>query len=92
MQTLVLEKMAFTFAGDAHALLAGFGDIVVGFVTAPVERIANSCDFTGAYAHRRQMERARRQNRRRLAVHEWRRLRERLLDRINPFRGLRHLT
>ncbi len=92
MQMLVMEKMALTFTGEAHALLTGFGETVVAFVNAPIERIANRCDFTGAYAQRRRMEQTRRQLRRRLAVLEWCRLRERLLDKLNPFRRLRHLT
>ncbi len=85
MQMVLVEKLALTFVGDAHALAAGFGKIllkivtapikrIVESVTAPVERIATACDVAGVYAKRRP---------------------ERLghpLGRLNPFKGLRHLT
>jgi len=92
MQMLLLEKIILTFAGDAYALAAGCGEIVAGVITAPVERIALSCDVTGAYAQRRQLEHARGQRRLRLATQAWCRGREQLLDAINPFRGLLRLT
>jgi hypothetical protein len=52
MQTLVSEVVS-TFAGDAEALLRGFGRIVVDTVMAPVERIANACDVAGVLSRRR---------------------------------------
>lgn len=92
MQMLLLEKLALTFAGDAYVLAAGAGGIAVGLVTAPIERIAMSCDVTGAYAHRRQLERVSKGRRLRMATLAWRRRREQLLNAINPFRGLLRLT
>ena len=85
MQMVVVEQLALTFVGDAHALAAGFGKILVKIVTAPVkrmvqaatapvERIATACDVAGVYA-KRQAER-----------------RGCPLGRMNPFKGLRHLT
>jgi len=47
MQILLVEKMALTFAGDAHALITGLGGIVVKIFTAPIERIARACDVAG---------------------------------------------
>jgi len=46
MQTLVSEVVS-TFAGDAEALLRGFGRIVVDTVMAPVERMARASDVAG---------------------------------------------
>jgi hypothetical protein len=85
MQMVLVEKLALTFVGDAHALAAGFGKILVKIVTAPlkrivqtvmapVERIAAACDVAGVYA-KRQSERG-----------------QYSLGRLNPFKGLRHLT
>lgn len=85
MQMVLVEQLALTFVGDAHALAAGFGKILVKIVTAPlkrivqtvmapVERIATACDVAGVYAKR---QAARRRH---------------ALGRLNPFKGLRHLT
>jgi uncharacterized protein (DUF2384 family) len=85
MQMVLVENLALTFVGDAHALAAGFAKILIRIVTlpiervvhavmAPIERIARASDVAGVYA-KRQAER-----------------RKCLLDRLNPFRGLRHLT
>ena len=85
MQSVLVEKLALTFIGDAHALAAGFVKILgriatapiermVRMATAPIERMANACDVAGVYA-KRQAER-----------------RKCPLDRLNPFKGLRHLT
>ena len=52
MQTLVSEVVT-TFLGDAEALLAGFGRIVLRAVMAPVERIAAASDVAGVLAMRR---------------------------------------
>jgi hypothetical protein len=92
MQLLLIERMAFTFVGDARALLTGFRDIVAGLFSAPIDRIARSCDFTGGYAQQRKSEQNRKQMRRRLSTLGWRHRRTRLLDRINPFCGMRNLT
>ena len=85
MQMVLVEKLPLTFVGDAHALAAGFGEILVKIVTAPIERmvqtvtapierIAAACDVAGVHAKR-------------LAER-----RKCSLGRLNPFRGLRHLT
>ena len=85
MQMVLVEKLALTFAGDAHALASGFAKVavrivtapfarMVRIVTAPIERIANACDVAGVYA-RRQAKRGKCR-----------------LDRLNPFKGLQHLT
>jgi hypothetical protein len=51
MQRPVVE-IATTFAGDALALVNGFGRIVTHILMAPVERIANACDVAGILAKR----------------------------------------
>ena len=82
---VLVEQLALAFVGDAHALAAGLGKILLKIVTAPikrlvqavtaaVERIATACNVAGVYA-KRQAERRR---------YPW--------GRLNPFRGLRHLT
>lgn len=60
MQMLLVENLALTFAGDAHALATGFGKVLVKIVTSPatmttarIERIANACDVAGVLADRR---------------------------------------
>lgn len=53
MQTLLLEDVALTFLGDAYALAAGFGSLVVKIVTAPIERIARASDVAGVLSRRR---------------------------------------
>lgn len=92
MQTLLIEKLALTFVGDAWALAAGAAELATGFVTAPIERVAHACDVTGAYARQCAERKARRQRRLREATQAWRRRRERLLDQLNPFRALVRLT
>jgi hypothetical protein len=54
MQMVLVENLALTFIGDAHAMAAGFGKILVKLVrapieavTAPVERMARACDVAG---------------------------------------------
>ena len=74
MQMILVENLALTFVSDAHALVAGFGKILVQIITAPIDRIARACDVGGVYA-KRQAERRRCP-----------------LDRLNPFKGLQHLT
>jgi len=53
MQTVVVEKLALTFISDAYALMAGAGEILVGIVTAPIERIARACDVGGVLSSRK---------------------------------------
>jgi len=52
MQALVLE-VGVTFAGDAAALVKGFGRVIVRLVMAPVDRIADACDVAGVLTLRR---------------------------------------
>jgi hypothetical protein len=52
MQTLASE-IATTFADDAAALIKGCGRVIVQFLMAPIERIANACDVAGVLAARR---------------------------------------
>jgi len=63
MQTLFLENIAVTFAGDAYALATGAGEIAVKFlmklVLAPIERMAQASDVAGVLVNRRQRQRAR---------------------------------
>jgi hypothetical protein len=54
MQMVLVENLALTFIGDAHAMAAGFGKILVklvrapiNVVTAPIERMARACDVAG---------------------------------------------
>jgi hypothetical protein len=54
MQMVLVENLALTFIGDAHAMAAGFGKILVKLVkapievvTAPIERMARACDVAG---------------------------------------------
>lgn len=53
MQTLLVEKIALTFVGDAHALLTGFAKILVKTLTAPIDRIARACDVADVLSRRR---------------------------------------
>lgn len=59
MQMVLVENLALTFVGDAHALATGFGRILIKIVTAPfemvtapVERIARACDVAGVLPER----------------------------------------
>ena len=53
MQMLLVEKMAVTFAEDAHALVTGLGRFLVKIATAPIERIARACDVAGVLSESR---------------------------------------
>jgi hypothetical protein len=60
MQMIIVENLALTFVGDARALAAGIGRILVKLVktqieviTAPIERIAQACDVAGVLPDRR---------------------------------------
>ena|ERR1700761_3769551 len=53
MQTLLVEKLALTFADDAYALTAGACKILLKIATAPFERMARACDVAGVLANRR---------------------------------------
>ena len=57
MQTLAIE-VATTFADDAIAVVTGTGRIILGLLTAPVERIAAACDVAGVLPERRPWLRA----------------------------------
>ncbi len=53
MQTLLVEKLAVTFLSDAHALVIGTSEILLGIITAPIERIARACDVAGVLSRRK---------------------------------------
>ena len=53
MQTLSLKTTSLDFLDDAHALVTGFYNALVGIVTAPIERIATACDVAGVLPTRR---------------------------------------
>lgn len=86
MQTLAVD-IAATFIDDATALVTGFGRTIWRFAMAPVDRIANACDFAGVLTERRATFRMWQHNR---ARREGRRFS--LLGRLLPFRHLAHLT
>jgi hypothetical protein len=85
MQMVLVEKLALTFVDDAHALAAGLGKILVKIVIAGIERMVRTVMAP--------VERiatacdvagvyAKRQAERRGCSS----------GRLNPFKGLRHLT
>lgn len=64
MQMILVERLALTFVGDAHALATGLVKVTVQIVTAPftrmvkavtapIERIATACDVAGVLSDRR---------------------------------------
>ena len=79
MQTLALE-VATTFVDDALALVTGSGRIILRFLTAPIERLAEACDVAGVLPRRRALRRA------------WADRRRRWRNCLVPLRALRHLT
>ena len=83
MQTLALE-VATTFVDDALAFVTGSGRIIVRFLTAPIERLAEACDVAGVLPRRRALQRAWAE---RLATR-----RQRWRNCLFPLRALRHLT
>jgi hypothetical protein len=100
MQTIISE-IAFTFVDDAIALAKGLVDVartlvVESFaalrtrVLAPIDRLAQACDV-GNVISARQAATSRRLAQQAVARHTAPRPR-RLLDRLNPFRGLYDLT
>ena len=52
MQMLLVENIALTLISDARALATGFVNILVRFVTAPIERIARASDVAGVLSYR----------------------------------------
>jgi hypothetical protein len=85
MQMVLVEQLALTFVDDAHALAAGSGKILVKIVTAPIKRIVQTVTAPVeqiATACDVAGVYAKRQAERRRYP----------LGRLNPFRGLRHLT
>jgi len=83
MQTLALE-VATTLVDDALALVGGSGRIIVRFLTAPVERLAEACDVAGVLPRRRALQHAWAQ---RLAAKQ-----KRWRNCLLPLLALRHLT
>jgi hypothetical protein len=85
MQTLLAEKLALTFVDDAHAFAAGFGKILLQTVTAPIQRMVQTVmapiERIAAACDVAGVYAKRQAERRR-----------RQLGRLNPFKGLRHLT
>lgn len=56
---LLLSRIAFTFADDLAALVAGAGRIAVHLAMSQFEPIANACDVAGVLAARQvRMQRA----------------------------------
>ncbi len=95
MQTLVLE-IASTFADDAMALVKGSGRVVLHVVTAPIERVAKTCDVGGVLsqrkdAHRSQAARSDHTSRNRSLPNSSRR-RSRWFRCRSPFHSLSDLT
>lgn len=88
MQTLAVT-IASTFVDDAVALVTGLGRMLRQAVTAPIDRIANACDFAGILAERRATFELWRSSR---ARGHRQRPRFSLLGRFSPFRNLSHLT
>ncbi|WP_280711145.1 hypothetical protein [Bradyrhizobium sp. BR13661] len=88
MQTLAVD-IASTFVDDAAALISGFGRTILRAAMAPIDRIANACDIAGVLAERRATFQMWRANRARTR-HTGRRAS--VLNRLNPFRHLAHLT
>jgi hypothetical protein len=100
MQT-ILSEIAFTFVDDAIALANGLVDVARTLVVesfaalrarvfAPIDRLAQACDV-GNVISARQAAASRHRARRAAARHNAPPPR-RLLDRLNPFRGLYDLT
>lgn len=85
MQMILVENLALTFVNDAHTFATGFVKILIRIVTLPIARMVQA-----VMAPIERIARAsdvagvyaNRQAERRTCP----------LDRLNPFRGLRHLT
>ncbi|KQT23564.1 MULTISPECIES: hypothetical protein [Bradyrhizobium] len=88
MQTLAVD-IAVTFVDDAKALVTGLCRAALNAATAPINRVANTCDVAGVLEQRRATFRMWRASRAR-ARRERRRFS--LLGRFSPFRRLAHLT
>lgn len=101
MQMVLVENLALTFVGDAHALATGFVKVLVKVVTAPIvwtvqkvtaplDRIANACDVAGVLSDRRAMATLTKFHTRRRAPASSQRTSHRWC--LFPFRSLNHLT
>jgi len=97
MQMVLVENLALTFVGDAYALAAGFGKILVKLVrapieviTAPIERLARACDVAGVLSDPRTKTSFSQFRSRRHAPISPRRTSPRRC--LFPFRSLNHLT
>jgi hypothetical protein len=101
MQMVLVEELTLTFAGDAHALAAGFVKALVKIVTAPIERlvrtvtapieqIARACDVAGVLSDRRAKANPTTLHTNRHAPTSARRTSHRRC--LFPFRSLNHLT
>ena len=96
MQMVLVENLALTFIGDAHAMVAGFGKILgklvrapIEAVTAPIERMARACDVAGALSNpRTKTSFTQFRSRRRAPISQPTSSRRCLF----PFRSLTHLT
>jgi hypothetical protein len=98
MQTLI-SQIGFTFVEDATALAEGFANLVRTLAVetfnamrarlcGPVDRLARACDVGNVIAARQDV-----MERRRISqMNQKMPTRRRPLDRLNPFRGLHHLT
>ncbi|HZR74713.1 hypothetical protein [Bradyrhizobium sp.] len=101
MQMVLVENLALTFVGDAHALAAGFGKILVHIVTAPIarmvrtvtapiDRIAAACDVAGVLSDRHATASLSKLHTRRHAPASSQNTSHRWC--LFPFRSLNHLT
>jgi hypothetical protein len=96
MQIVLVENLALTFVGDAHAFAAGFGRILVKIISAPIarmaapiEQIARACDVAGVLpAHGAKADVLQFHSRERVPSSSQRPPRRCLF----PFRSLNHLT
>lgn len=101
MQMILVENLALTFVGDAHAIATGFGKIlihvvtvpiarIVRTVTAPIDRIAEACDVAGVLSDRHAAASLTKFHTRRHAPTSSQRTSHRWC--LFPFRSLNHLT
>jgi len=86
MQPLIIEEIALTFVDDAFALVAGFGKLALKIVKAPIGRMVQAAmapieRIANACDVAGVYARRKQAERRECA-----------LDRLNPFKGLKHLT
>jgi hypothetical protein len=82
---VLVEKLALTFVGDAQALATGFVKVVARIVTFPIARMVQAV-MAPIERIARASDVAGVYAKRRAERRKW------PLDRLNPFRELRHLT